>query len=204
MRSTCSRFTASGACSGPSPPACSRPPRSTPSPALSTGIRARWRPRPSLSGRRSPMRWSRRTSSSRPSTSSSGYGCRRTKRRLGSTSRSTARWPTSAEQEGPSARERRPIDEDLLAPEAPGTRVPREQDRELQPDVATGGPEAGERADMRRLEHDRLEHSLRPDHDVREGERVVGERGEQLRVERPRAVMALPAEPRPDDLVYAL
>ena len=75
---------------------------------------------------------------------------------------------------------------------------------------ARGGPcrpvgcEAGERPTVGRLEDDRLEHALRPDHDVRQREPVVRKRREQLRVERAGALVALPAQPRPDDLVDAL
>ena len=57
---------------------------------------------------------------------------------------------------------------------------------------------------MRGLEHHRLEHALRPDDDVRQRERVVGERREQLGVERTRAGVPFPAQPTADDLVHAL
>ena len=49
-----------------------------------------------------------------------------------------------------------------------------------------------------------LERALRPDDDLREGERVVREGPEQLRVERARAVVALPALTGRDDLVDAV
>ena len=68
------------------------------------------------------------------------------------------------------------------------------------PDGGDAGPRpqvgAGQRRD--------LERALRPDDDLGQGERVVRERREQLRVEGPGAVVALPALAGRDDLVDAV
>src|SRR4029079_11045295 len=74
---------------------------------------------------------------------------------------------------------------------------------QLEPHATPAWGEAGEWRAVRRLEDHRLEHPLRPDDDVGQPENVVRERREQLRVERTRTGVPLPAQSAADDLVGA-
>ena len=96
------------------------------------------------------------------------------------------------------------MDVDLLAPEQPPLAIPREEDhdRELHPLAAR--LEVDPLLLVRPGDAGLLDHSLRPDDDVRQVEMDVREGREQAHVEPRRAFVPLPALRRADDLVHAV
>ncbi len=100
--------------------------------------------------------------------------------------------------------QRTPVEPDPLPAEPFRGGVPRKQDEDLEGDRQTRRRRAGPRPEIRPGQRRHLEHSLRPHDDLSEGERVVGERREQLAVERAGPGVALPALAGRDDLVDAV
>src|SRR3954452_24759080 len=84
------------------------------------------------------------------------------------------------------------VEPDPLAREQTRGAVPREEDQHLERDREPRWRRATPRSLVRPGQRRDLEDTLRPDHDLRQGERVVGERREELGVERSRPVVALP------------
>src|SRR5947207_3126167 len=95
------------------------------------------------------------------------------------------------------------VEPDPLAEEPLPGAIPREQDEDLERDREPARRRPGPRPVVGAGQCRDLEDALRPDDDLGQVEAVVGERGEQLRVERTRAVMAFPALPGRDELVDA-
>src|SRR3954464_8371472 len=102
------------------------------------------------------------------------------------------------------ALQRSAVEPDALPGEPLSRRIPGEEDQHLERDSQTRWRDSRPWPRVRARQRRHLERALRPDDDLGQCERIVGKRPEQLLVEGPSSIPALPALAGRDDLIDAV